>query len=63
MIQLDSPIADLKGFGPKSAEKLTKVDIHRVGDHLLVFPFRNEDVKGKEVLDLMDGKKAVVMVA
>lgn len=39
MIQLDSPIADLKGFGPKSAEKFTKLDLHTVGDLLLYFPF------------------------
>mgnify|MGYP002529729985 CR=1 FL=1 len=43
MIRLDSPIADLKGFGPKSAEKFTKLDLHTVGDLLLYFPFRYEN--------------------
>ena len=57
MIQLDSPIADLKGFGPKSAEKFTKLDLHTVGDLLLYFPFRYEDFKSKSIFELMDGEK------
>ena len=56
MIQLDSPIADLKGFGPKSAEKFTKLDLHTVGDLLLYFPFRYEDFKSKSIFELMDGE-------
>ena len=60
MIQLDSPIADLKGFGPKSAEKFTKLDLHTVGDLLLYFPFRYEDFKSKSIFELMDGEKAVI---
>ena len=55
MIRLDSPIADLKGFGPKSAEKFTKLDLHTVGDLLLYFPFRYEDFKSKSIFELMDG--------
>ena len=51
MIRLDSPIADLKGFGPKSAEKFTKLDLHTVGDLLLYFPFRYEDFKSKSIFD------------
>ena len=49
MIRLDSPIADLKGLGPKSAEKFTKLDLHTVGDLLLYFPFRYEDFKSKSI--------------
>ena len=60
MIQLDSPIADLKGFGPKSAEKFIKLDLHTVGDLLLYFPFRYEDFKSKSIFELMDGEKAVI---
>ena len=60
MIRLDSPIADLKGFGPKSAEKFTKLDLHTVGDLLLYFPFRYEDFKSKSIFELMDGEKAVI---
>ena len=60
MIRLDSPIADLKGFGPKSAEKFTKLDLYTVGDLLLYFPFRYEDFKSKSIFELMDGEKAVI---
>ena len=60
MIRLDSPIADLKGFGPKSAEKFTKLDLHTVGDLLLYFPFRYEDFKSKSIFEQMDGETAVI---
>lgn len=60
MIQLNSPIADLKGFGPKSAEKFTKLDLYTVEDLLLYFPFRYEDFKSKSVFELLDGEKAVI---
>lgn len=58
---LHQPIAALKGFGSKSAEKFTKLGLETVEDLLLYFPFRYEDFKSKSVLDLLDGEKAVVI--
>lgn len=58
---LHQPIAALKGFGSKSAEKFTKLGLETVEDLLLYFPFRYEDFKSKLVLDLLDGEKAVVI--
>ena len=57
---LQSPISNLKGFGPKSAEKFQKLDIYTVEDLLLYYPFRYEDFKSKSVFDLVDGEKAVI---
>lgn len=59
-MDLQAPIADLKGFGPKSAEKFTKLGLFTVQDLLLYYPFRYEDFKSKSVFDLLDGEKAVV---
>ncbi|WP_165329240.1 ATP-dependent DNA helicase RecG [Streptococcus tangpeifui] len=56
----DQPIAVLKGFGPKSAEKFTKLGLYTVGDLLLYYPFRYEDFKARSVAELLDGEKAVV---
>uniref|UniRef100_UPI0034C5FF78 hypothetical protein n=1 Tax=Streptococcus sobrinus TaxID=1310 RepID=UPI0034C5FF78 len=55
----DQEIAVLKGFGPKSAEKFTKLGLYTVGDLLLYYPFRYEDFKARSVADLVDGEKAV----
>lgn len=57
---LHQSIATLKGFGPKSAEKFTKLGLETVEDLLLYFPFRYEDFKSKSIFDLLDGEKAVV---
>ncbi|EHI70899.1 ATP-dependent DNA helicase RecG [Streptococcus ictaluri] len=59
-MRLEAPIADLKGLGPKSAEKFQKLDIYQVKDLLLYYPFRYEDFKSKSVFELMDGEKAVI---
>lgn len=59
-MHLKSPIADLKGFGPKSAEKFQKLDIYTIEDLLLYYPFRYEDFKSKSVFELADGEKAVI---
>ena len=56
----DQEIAVLKGFGPKSAEKFTKLGLYTVGDLLLYYPFRYEDFKARSVADLVDGEKAVI---
>ena len=49
----------LPGVGPKSAEKYAKLGIENLQDLLLYFPFRYEDFKTKQVLELEDGEKAV----
>ena len=59
-MNLHQPLSVLPGIGPKSAEKHKKLGIETVEDLLLYFPFRYEDFKSKNVLDLEDGEKAVV---
>jgi len=59
-MNLHQPLSVLPGIGPKSAEKYKKLGIETVEDFLLYFPFRYEDFKSKNVLDLEDGEKAVV---
>ena len=59
-MNLHQPLSVLPGIGPKSAEKYKKLGIETVEDLLLYFPFRYEDLKTKNVLDLEDGEKAVV---
>lgn len=59
-MHLQSPISELKGLGPKSAEKFQKLGIFTIEDLLLYYPFRYEDFKSKSVFDLQDGEKAVV---
>ena len=56
-MNLQSSIEELKGLGPKSAEKFHKLDIYTIEDLLLYYPFRYEDFKSKSVLDLVDGEK------
>lgn len=58
-MNLHQPLSVLQGIGPKSAEKYKKLGIETVEDLLLYFPFRYEDFKSKNVLDLEDGEKAV----
>ena len=59
-MNLHQPLSVLPGIGPKSAVKYKKLGIETVEDLLLYFPFRYEDFKSKNVLDLEDGEKAVV---
>ena len=59
-MNLHQPLTVLPGVGPKSAEKFTKLGLETLQDLLLYFPFRYEDFKSKNVLDLEDGEKAVV---
>lgn len=59
-MNLHQPLSVLPGIGPKSAEKYKKLGIETVEDLLLYFPFRYEDFKTKNVLDLEDGERAVV---
>ena len=59
-MNLHQPLTVLPGVGPKSAEKFVKLGLETLQDLLLYFPFRYEDFKSKNVLDLEDGEKAVV---
>ena len=54
-MNLHQPLTVLPGVGPKSAEKFTKLGLESLQDLLLYFPFRYEDFKSKNVLDLEDG--------
>ncbi|WP_164683721.1 ATP-dependent DNA helicase RecG [Streptococcus hyointestinalis] len=60
MLSENSPLTELKGIGPKSAEKFQQLGIFTVADLLLYFPFRYEDYKARSVFELQDGEKAVV---
>ena len=55
-MNLQSSIVELKGIGPKSAEKFHKLDIYTIEDLLLYYPFRYEDFKSKSVFELEDGE-------
>ena len=59
-MNLHQPLTVLPGVGPKSAEKFTRLGIENLQDLLLYFPFRYEDFKSKNVLELEDGEKAVI---
>ena len=59
-MNLHQPLTVLPGVGPKSAEKFAKLGLENLQDLLLYFPFRYEDFKSKNVLDLEDGEKAVI---
>lgn len=59
-MNLHQPLTVLPGVGPKSAEKFSKLGIESLQDLLLYFPFRYEDFKSKNVIELEDGEKAVV---
>ena len=59
-MNLHQPLTVLPGVGTKSAEKLSKLGIENLQDLLLYFPFRYEDFKSKNVLELEDGEKAVI---
>ena len=60
MLSENSPLTELKGIGPKSAEKFQQLGIFTVADLLLYFPFRYEDYKARSVFEIQDGEKAVV---
>ncbi|MGT2888124.1 ATP-dependent DNA helicase RecG [Streptococcus didelphis] len=59
-MNLQSVLAELKGLGPKSAEKFQKLGIITIENLLLYYPFRYEDFKSKSVFDLQDGEKAAI---
>ncbi|KXT85958.1 ATP-dependent DNA helicase RecG [Streptococcus sp. DD11] len=59
-MNLHQPLTVLPGVGPKSAEKFKQLGLESLQDLLLYFPFRYEDFKSKNVLELEDGEKAVI---
>ncbi|MEZ7638916.1 ATP-dependent DNA helicase RecG [Streptococcus parasanguinis] len=59
-MNLHQPLSVLPGVGPKSAEKFKKLGIETLEDLLLYFPFRYEDFKTRNILELEDGEKAVI---
>ncbi|MGT2896567.1 ATP-dependent DNA helicase RecG [Streptococcus entericus] len=60
MISLHDKLAVLPGIGPKSAEKFAQLGLVTIEDLLVHYPFRYEDFSSRQVLDLLDGEKAVV---
>ncbi len=60
-MNLTDSIQYLKGVGPKSFENYKKLGIFTVEDLLLYFPFRYEDIAGRNVVDLLDGEKATIV--
>ena len=57
-MNLHQPLSVLTGVGPKSAEKFKKLGIETLEDLLLYFPFRYEDFKTRNVLELEDGESS-----
>lgn len=57
---LQDSIALLKGVGPKFLEELKSVDIVTVEDLLTYFPFRYEDIKEREISEILEGEKVVL---
>ncbi|MCZ0717164.1 ATP-dependent DNA helicase RecG [Aerococcus kribbianus] len=60
MRALTDPVSQLKGVGPKKAEKMAKLGIETVYDLLTHYPFRYEDVSIKSLDELVDGQKATI---
>ncbi len=61
MISLSTPIAEVKGIGPRFQEKLKKLNIATVKDLLWYFPFRYEDFSNiVEIKNLRAGQRATV---
>ena len=60
-MRLDDQLSQLKGFGPKIGCIIQKLGIETVEDLLLYFPFRYDDFKNRQVSELLDGEKAVVI--
>ncbi len=60
-IELNSPMEDLKGVGPKKAALFAKAGILRLSDMLWDFPRDYEDLRCKsDIADLKDGDKVLV---
>ena len=60
-IELNSPMEDLKGVGPKKAECFAKAGIGSLSDMLWDFPRDYEDLRQQTAIaDLKDGEKSLV---
>jgi len=61
MIKLDASLNEIKGIGPKFAERLQKLEIETVKDLLWHFPFRYEDFSQiSKISDLKIGETATI---
>lgn len=60
MRKIDDSVAVLKGVGPKLLSELNKAGIISIYDLLRCFPFRFEDIKEREVGEILDGEKVVL---
>jgi ATP-dependent DNA helicase RecG len=61
MIKLDASLFEIKGIGPKFAERLKKLEIKTVKDLLWHFPFRYEDFSRiSKIADLKIGETATI---
>ena len=61
-IELNSPMEDLKGVGPKKAQCFAKAGILRLSDMLWDFPRDYEDLRSKTcIADLKEGEKTLVV--
>ena len=61
MIELSTPLIEIKGIGPRFGEKLKKVHVQTVKDLLWYFPFRYEDFSNiVPIKDLKIGQHAVI---
>jgi len=61
MVKLSTPLSEIKGIGPKFAERLKKLEIKTVKDLLWHFPFRYEDFSRiSKIADLKIGETATI---
>lgn len=61
MFKLSAPLTELRGIGPKFAERLGKMGIHNIKDLLWHFPFRYEDFSQiSKIADLKVGESATI---
>lgn len=61
MINLNSPVSQIKGIGPKKQKILDKLEVFTVEDLLYYFPRTYEDRRNKvKIIDLQEGVPAVI---
>ena len=64
IINLSSPITDIKGVGPKKKESFNRLGINCLGDCLDLYPRSYEDLRNvKEIFDVQDDEKCLVRAA
>ena len=64
VIDIQSHVGELKGFGPKKCESLEKLGIRTFYDALQHYPRGYEDLRNaKSIMEIADGEKALVRAA